>query len=330
MLLYTDGSKQANGDVGSGWALYCVGNGIERLIITGKCYLGQKAEVIDAELHAISEAVAALGTIDTPPTKAYICVDNTAAIFTTSANPDNAQYAREAIDHAATLVERGWSFASIWTPSHCGIPGNERADDLANQGAKCANASTTCSGARATKNWLLAECRRRLYSQWKEAVPFASATLRSPTHFTNLDWPTSRAVLRIFAGRTPSDPYQGVDPDECECGTDDLSSLHLLTECPLLAEARQPILERLPAGVSLSPSLAIEPRYTRLFANFAKSTGLGIRASLRYGHYPSSGDPSHTNIDPDPDPDPDDEADNPFVDENHLSLIFINLFTTFM
>jgi ribonuclease HI len=326
MLLYTDGSKQANGDVGSGWALYCVGNGIERIILTGKCHLDQKAEVIDAELHAISEAVAALGTIDTPPAKAYICADNTAAIFTINANADNAQYAREAIDHAATLVEKGWSFASIWTPSHCGIPGNERADNLANQGAKCADTSATCSGARTTKNWLLAECRRRLYSQWKKTVPSASATLRSPTHFDNLDWPTSRAVLRIFAGRTPSDPLQGVDPEECECETDVLTSHHLLTECPLLAEARQPILERLPGGVTLSPSLAIEPRYTQLFANFAKSTGLGIRASLRYGDYPPPSDSSHINIDPDPDPDPDCEADDPLVDENYLDEIPFGVF----
>ena len=220
---------------------------------------------------------------------------------------ENVQYAREAIDAAASLVGRGWSIESMWTPSHCGIPGNERADELANRGAKTTD--TMCTSARTTKTWLLAESRRRLYSRWKEEIPVASATLQSPKHFSDMEWTTARAVLRIFSGRTPSDPYQGVEPTECECGMDTISSRHLFTECPLLAEARQPILERLPAGVTLSPSLAIERQYTRLFANFAKSTGLGIRANLRYGNYPPSSDTSHTHIDPDPDPDPDGAID---------------------
>jgi hypothetical protein len=124
-------------------------------------------------------------------------------------------------------------------------------------------------------------------------------------------------VLRIFAGRTPSDPLQGVDPDECECGTDVITSRHLLTVCPLLAEARNHILERLPGGVTLAPSLAIEPRYTRLFAKFAQSTGLGFRPKLRYSDYPPTSDLSHTNIDPDPDPDPEGEVDDLFVDDYH-------------
>ena len=202
----------------------------------------------------------------------------------------------------------------MWTPSHCGIPGNERADELANQGAK--STDIMCSGARTTKNWLLAESRRRLCGRWKEELPVAAATIQSPKHFSDLEWSMARAVLRIFAGRTPSDPYQGVEPTECGCSMDTISSLHLLTECPLLAEARKPILERLPEGVTLSPSLAIEPRYTRLFANFAKSTGLGVRTSLRYSDYPTSSDLSHTNTDPDPDSDPDEEVDDLFIDVN--------------
>ena len=136
MLLYTDGSKLADGGVGSGWALYCVGNGTQRLISKGRCHLGLKAEVIDAELHAMSEAVSALNSLDTPPATAYICVDNKAAIFTTSANSHNAQYARETIDKAATLVEQGWTIYSVWTPAHCDIAGNEKADQLAKEGAQ--------------------------------------------------------------------------------------------------------------------------------------------------------------------------------------------------
>jgi hypothetical protein len=124
-------------------------------------------------------------------------------------------------------------------------------------------------------------------------------------------------VLRIFAGRTPSDPYHGEDAIECGCGTSTISFLHLLTECPLLAEARLPILERLPAGITLSPLLAIDPRYTWVFTNFVKSTGLGIRPNLRYSDYPPPSQSSHIDIDPDPDPNQDEEVDDSFHNDDH-------------
>jgi hypothetical protein len=40
ILLYTDGSKLEDGCTGSGWAIYCVGDGTARRIQTGHCHLG--------------------------------------------------------------------------------------------------------------------------------------------------------------------------------------------------------------------------------------------------------------------------------------------------
>jgi len=62
VVIYTDGSKLENGSVGCGWATFhCSDQQLYRLG-EGSCHLGNRAEVYDAELHAIQEAVTSLLT----------------------------------------------------------------------------------------------------------------------------------------------------------------------------------------------------------------------------------------------------------------------------
>jgi ribonuclease HI len=281
MIVYTDGSRQFSGDVGCGWAIYCVGDGIQRLIASDFCYLGNRAEVFDAELHAVQEGLLALGEIDTPPGLTYLCIDNTAAIDTLSCNNRNSMYAREALQCAGKLSEKGWSFKSVWTPSHCSIEGNEAADCLANKGAQIERADAKCKSACTTKAWLQAEARRRFYRKWQTVIPNAQVDMRAPKHFDSLSWRECRAVFKIFAGRTPSDPYQGEEKIPCDCGASDISSQHLLMECPQLDEPRKRLVERLPAEITLTPSLAIQKQFTAHFVRFIRETGLGARATIK-------------------------------------------------
>jgi ribonuclease HI len=64
IVAYTDGSKLGNQRTGAGWAIFCIGNSQERLIVKGHCTLGTQLEVYDAELQAISEALLAIQHID--------------------------------------------------------------------------------------------------------------------------------------------------------------------------------------------------------------------------------------------------------------------------
>src|SRR5207237_3795687 len=167
-----------SGEVGCGWAIYCVGGGQQRLVVKGSCYLGDRAEVFDAELHAVHESLLALGEINKPPGRTYLCIDNTAAIDTLSSNSRNSMYARHTLECAATMVGAGWLFTSVWTPSHLGIQGNEVADCLANQGTQ-KGTNEKCTSACTTKAWLYAEARRRFNKNWLSNIPAARADIRA-------------------------------------------------------------------------------------------------------------------------------------------------------
>jgi hypothetical protein len=89
--LYTDGSKLDNGKVGAGWAIYCIGNGINQLVLNSFYFLGFYMEIYDAEIHAIHEALHFLNLLDIPITYAFICIDNLSAIQTLPDNRDNSE-----------------------------------------------------------------------------------------------------------------------------------------------------------------------------------------------------------------------------------------------
>jgi hypothetical protein len=82
IVLYTDGSKLDNGKVGAGWAIYCIGSGINQLVLNSFCFLGFYMEIYDAELHAVYEALHSLNLLDIPITQKFICIDNFSAIQT--------------------------------------------------------------------------------------------------------------------------------------------------------------------------------------------------------------------------------------------------------
>jgi len=89
----TDGSKLTNGAVGSGSAVNHYGDQQLHRFTSGKCYLGSRAEMFDAELHAVQEAVSTLLTTTLPHSTIFICIDNQAAIDTHHFNKHNHEYA---------------------------------------------------------------------------------------------------------------------------------------------------------------------------------------------------------------------------------------------
>jgi len=156
IVIYTDGSKLANGTVGCGWAIYHCGDQQLYRLTDGSCHLGDRAEVYDTELHAVQEATAILLTTTIPRSTIFICIDNKATIDTLQFNKYNHEYARRTLQTIDTLQLLGWRIHTIWCPSHCNIRGNERADVLAKGGA---NATTPCRFAVTTNTWLLTQAR---------------------------------------------------------------------------------------------------------------------------------------------------------------------------
>jgi hypothetical protein len=130
------------------------------------------------------------------------------------------------------LETNGWTIRTAWTPSHTGIKGNEKADHLAKLGAE---EIQKCQHATTSKLWMLAEVRRSFFSNWKNELPHAyPPSFKYPTELQNLKPKTAAALARLQCGRTPCDPLPYTEnPPLCKCGQTTLTSLHLLTSCPL-------------------------------------------------------------------------------------------------
>jgi len=115
ITIYTDGSKLDNRAVGCGWAIYHSGDEQLHRLTEGRCHLGSRAKVYDAELHAVQEAVSTLLMAVVPPTRVFICIDNQAAIDTLRFNKYNHEYARRSLEIIETLQLLGWKiFTMCW------------------------------------------------------------------------------------------------------------------------------------------------------------------------------------------------------------------------
>jgi ribonuclease HI len=300
VIIYTDGSKLANGAVGCGWTIYHCGDQQLHRFTEGRCHLGSRAEVFDAELHAIQEAVSALLTTTLPRTTVLICIDNQAAIDTLHFNKHNHEYARRTLEIMRKLQLLGWQISTVWCPSHCGIRGNERADTLAKLGASSA---TPCQFALTTKTWLLTQARAEFIQRWKTELPLSNPSFKFPAHLHGIDWADTRALWRVFCNRSPSDTPPNIDAGLCPCGLAPYTSHHLLRDCPLLATERITLLSSAVGDIQ-SLDFLMAPENSLALRRFLRATGLGHSVHLRL-----EGDPTTITRDSD-----DSDSDSPEPD----------------
>jgi ribonuclease HI len=282
VVIYTDGSKLDSGSTGCGWVIFNVGNQQLYRIKEGSCHLGNRAEVFDAELHAVQEATAALLTSTIPRSTAFICIDNQAAINTLQFNKDNHEYARRTLETVAQLRLLGWTMSTVWCPSHCGLMGNEHADSLAKMGTSL---PTPCQYSRTTKVWLQTQARAQLLRRWKQELPLSNPSFTFPSHLQGVDWADTRALWRVFCNRSPSDPHPNQTADPCPCGQDLHTSHHLLRDCKLLVTQRSK-LQRSTTGDIQSLTFLTNPANWVGLRNFLRDTGLGHITNISYDRQP--------------------------------------------
>jgi len=278
IIIYTDGSKLDNGSTGCGWAIYYCGEQHLYRLDEGSCHLGSQAEVYDAEVHAVQEAVSTLLTTTAPQGTVIICIDNQSAMATLNLNKRNHEYAQQALDSIEDLRTLGWQISITWCPSHCNIRGNERADILAKQGA---GSSVLCRFALTTKTWLLMQARAQLMERWKTQLPLSTPSFTFPKHLQEVEWADTRALWRVFCNRTPTDPPPNITTDPCPCGMDLVTSHHLLRECQLLSTQRT-ILQCATTGDIHTPQFITSPENALPLRKFLRTTGLSHSTHLHF------------------------------------------------
>lgn len=151
IYLFTDRSKNADGTCGSWWvAARKTVNGNEECF-RGKCQIGGRAEIENAEIHAIEEGLKQVVRSGLQAPNIYICADNQNTLRALSgAQTGNREFGRKCLEDVKALYQNRCIVQGKWTPFHSGIPLNEQADELANEGCK----QLLCQGARTTVTWL--------------------------------------------------------------------------------------------------------------------------------------------------------------------------------
>ncbi|XP_068238957.1 uncharacterized protein [Palaemon carinicauda] len=127
---YTDGSLLEDGRAGSGVTVYQNGAEVHSLSLrsTDGC------SVLQSELLGIT---AALSIIKRNKDNAIIATDSLSALQSLTPRKAEANtIVRRAIDLLSQIKQAGRMVAFIWVPSHIGIRGNERADELSKEGAR--------------------------------------------------------------------------------------------------------------------------------------------------------------------------------------------------
>jgi ribonuclease HI len=283
---YSDGSRFQSNSAGSGFSLFRIVDGCEQFISSGNCSLGTCTTPLDAELHAVSELLAAAENICETPKSLTICTDSSSAIKILSKNPWSTENSRIASESAHRLRLLGCPVAVVYVPSHSGIHGNELADRLAKQGAL---ADTPCPGTRITRDWLKLAVKSQFLTAWQEAAKVAPISLSPAKIYSSLTWSETRAILKIFTNRTPSDPFKLAEEPQCACGGAKISAVHLLVSCPLLAASRLLLQNCLPPNIPLDQDLAVRsPATAKALADYARKTRLGFSENIKFDVFPAA------------------------------------------
>jgi hypothetical protein len=202
ILCYTDRSRLDNRQVGSGFSYYQVSKGKTIKLSSYHCYLWDKAEIYDAELHACFEALRQINIHHLNLTKVHIIQ------LLLSSDTHSYQYARQTIEETNTLSAGGIKINTTWTPSHINIQGNEDVDIEAKRGAT--NTNVKCQHAVTTKTWMLAESKGQFLLAWKQKLPDSKPSLQYPPQMSSYNWTETRALARVYCNRSPTDngPYK--------------------------------------------------------------------------------------------------------------------------
>ena len=298
LCIYTDGSKINKAGffrVGAAAVIFHEG----REVATARLGLGGHAEVFDAEMAALSlGATKADEIIQNTPNITHLAffTDNSAAT-TAIVDPKPKTSQLFAIKFHQTIrplleTHENLKVSISWCPSHCGIPGNERADKLAKKATELERQTTFSVSHSNARRRAKTSVLKSWQIEWKNSPKVGryaisnrlKPSLKPTKHFKDLQ--NKREVFgRVMQCRT-GHSYTGefrrtflpLPPDRtscpCDAGTLETRS-HILQECPRFAQHRE-ILKEVSRDIALPEILGTKEGITAL-AEFIQKSGAFTR-----------------------------------------------------
>ena len=262
--IYTDGSTNPNTKTGGSGIviLHTHGHTTSHSFLAGSPTTSHKAELI-----AIREATSQIYKLTPSASHFVILTDSRSCIEGLMSPRDHLE--RETLERLTTLSLQS-TLAVQWIPSHCGLHGNEEADEMARLGrdAPQDNHHTNCISYCEAKGMIKDIYKR----QWTEkhnppiGDDWPNLTRREQTTILRLRTGHNRLLHhqhRIGLSHTP----------ECPCGTGLQNAEHILQWCPLHREARNLAW---PHGATMEEKLWGPKPLLQITAQFIRETGLPV------------------------------------------------------
>ena len=245
LICFADGSRTKSGHAGAG--AYLAGRGIGRLYP-----LGSLATVFQAEMYAIMEIARMEEVTKSMEETVHICSDSLAALRALNSTRNKCplvQECRKALDG----LRRNKKLVLTWVPGHIGIPGSDRADQLAKiaarepfMGPEPALGTTREYIGCALHEWRLAT----MGESWKKhpgcrqsKLMIAGPDREKATKLLGLSREELRLLVGILTGHCGLNRHLSVmgvkkDPICPMCGLEEEDTQHYLGECTVYLNLR--------------------------------------------------------------------------------------------
>ena len=269
IVVFTDGSKQENGDAGYGITMAMDTN----ILTEDYNRLDTHSTIFQCELYAIYRTASLLLDLLTTHKYIYIYSDSQSAIKALSTTSTDSITVYQCHIELNKLGERN-NISIDWVPGHHGYDGNERADKLANQGTKMAlSHHHTLPFSKSVMKTIAKEYyKNRQKINWSGnnisdnckifINPLLSMNINIRKKILTLSTKNLTSLTKLITGHNNLNYFQhtigNAELNTCQfCDEDELeTSFHILCECPVFTVNRMRYFGESPTTIQQIYNLA--------------------------------------------------------------------------
>lgn len=236
LLIYTDGSKTPQG---TGAAFYSTS-------LTSKFKLHPLSSILSAELLAIRESIKTT-IVRKTSTKVLIVTDSLSSLKCLQSIKPSHPLAINIKDLLYISFQRRIEISFLWVPSHKGIRGNERADELAKSSIHSGSPHLSIHNPTEFNSFLTKHYNNVHQLHWDlldtpNKLQMHKTVFSHPLFFPNLSRKDNSILCRIASGHsrlTHSFLLNGEPPPMCEACNTQVTIHHIFSSCAKFDRLRQ-------------------------------------------------------------------------------------------